>query len=170
MSTRVTSPVATASFPALFEATAFAGAEPKYSITLLWDKDEDLSSLKAACDAAAEKKWGADRPANLAYPMKDGDGKLDKDGNQRAEYKGKKFLTAKAKESDRPKIVDVELNPVLDKTLVYGGCEVRVAISFFGWSFGGKHGISAYLGNVQLVGPGQPFGTTNSVESDFGGF
>ncbi len=171
MSTRITTPVATASFPNLFEASGFPGTEPKHSITLLWDKETDLSALKAACEAAIVKKFGDKRPADIQFPMKNGDDKKDSEGNVRPEYAGKKYLTAKSKQADPPRVVDTELNPVLDKTMIYGGCEVRVAISFFGWSFGGKHGVSAYLGNVQLVGPGSPFGGGgNSVESDFGGF
>lgn len=171
MSNRVTTPVATASFPNLFEASGFPGTEPKYSITLLWDKETDLSSLKAACEAAIEKKFGKDRPADIQFPMKDGDDKLDAEGNVRPEYKGRKYLVAKSKQTDPPKVVDLELSPILDKTEIYGGCEVRAAISFFAWSFGGKHGVSAYLGNVQKTGAGEAFGGGgNSIESDFGGF
>ena len=171
MSTRITTPVATASFPNLFEANGFPGTEPKYSITLLWDKDEDLSAMKAACEAAIVKKFGDKRPANIQFPMKDGNEKLDAEGKVRPEYQDKKYLVAKSKQSDPPKVVDLELNPILERTEIYGGCEVRAAISFFAWSFGGKHGVSAYLGNVQKTGAGEAFGGGgNSVESDFGGF
>ena len=165
---RVTTPEFTASFPQLFEASGFEGQDPKFSVTMLFDKAEDLSALKAACDAAVEKKWGSDRPANIQMPMKDGDGKLDKDGKQRPEYAGRKFAIAKAKMSDQPKVVDTELNPILDKTQVYGGCKMRAAVSAYAWEFAGKKGVSLYLGNVQLTGPGEAFGTTSSVESDFG--
>ena len=164
---RVTTPEFTASFPQLFEASGFEGQDPKFSVTMLWDKDEDLSKLKAACDAAVAKKWGEKPPANISFPMKDGDGKLDKDGNQRPEYAGKKFAIAKAKESDQPKVVDNELNPILDKTVVYGGCKMRAAVSAYAWSFAGKNGVSLYLGNVQRTGDGEAFGSTSSVESDF---
>ena len=164
---RVTTPEFTASFPQLFEASGFEGQDPKFSVTMLWDKDEDLSKLKAACDAAVAKKWGEKPPANISMPMKDGDGKLDKDGNQRPEYAGKKFAIAKAKESDQPKVVDNELNPVLDKSVVYGGCKMRAAVSAYAWSFGNVYGVSLYLGNVQRTGDGEAFGPTSSVESDF---
>lgn len=164
---RVTTPEFTASFPQLFEASGFEGQDPKFSVTMLWDKDEDLSKLKAACDAAVAKKWGEKPPANISMPMKDGDGKLDKDGNQRPEYAGKKFAIAKAKESDQPKVVDNELNPVLDKSVVYGGCKMRAAVSAYAWSFGNVYGVSLYLGNVQRTGDGEAFGSTSSVESDF---
>ncbi|MDB4442112.1 DUF2815 family protein [bacterium] len=170
MSTRVTTPEFTASFPQLFEASGFAGSEPKYSITMMWDKNEDLSKLRAACDAAIEKKFGKDVPKDIQMPVQDGDGKLDKDGKQRPEYAGMKFAIAKAKVSDQPKVVDTELNPILDATLVYGGCKMRAAVSAYAWSFASKHGVSLYLGNVQRVSDGEQFGNTNSVESDFGGF
>ena len=165
---RVTTPEFTASFPQLFEASGFEGQDPKFSITMLFDKDEDLSKLKAACDAAVAKKWGNDVPAGIQFPMKDGDGKLDSKGEQRPEYKGKKFAIAKAKQADQPKVVDNELNPILDKTVVYGGCKMRAAVSAYAWEFAGKRGVSLYLGNVQRTGDGEAFGTTSSVESDFG--
>jgi len=164
---RVTTPEFTASFPQLFEAVGFEGQPAKFSVTMLWDKDEDLSKLKAACDAAVAKKWGDNPPAILSFPMKDGDGKLDKDGNQRPEYSGMKYAIAKAKDTDQPKVVDNELNPILDKTVVYGGCKMRAAVSAYAWSFAGKHGVSLYLGNVQRTGDGEAFGSTSSVESDF---
>ncbi len=170
MSTRITTPVFTASFPQLFEAGGFEGSDPKFSITMLWDRDEDLSDLKAACESAIDKKWGSNRPANIQMPMKDGDGKLDSEGQQRPEYVGKKFAIAKAKVSDPPKVVDMELNPVLDKTIVYGGCEMRAAVSAYAWEFAGKKGVSLYLGNVQRTGDGEAFGSTSTVESDFGAF
>ena len=118
---RITTPSFIASFPNLFEASGFEGQEPKFSVTMLWDKEEDLSALKAACEAAIAKKWGDKRPANIQMPMKSGDEKLDGEGKVRPEYAGKKYAIAKAKQSDPPKVVDLELNPILDKTEVYGG-------------------------------------------------
>jgi len=166
---RVTTPSFVASFPNLFEASGFEGQEPKFSITMLWDKEEDLSALKAACEAAIVKKWGDKRPANIQMPMKDGDEKLDAEGKVRPEYAGKKYAIAKAKQSDPPKVVDLELNPILDKTEVYGGCEMRAAVSAYAWEFAGKKGVSLYLGNVQKTGAGEAFGGGgSSVESDFG--
>ena len=165
---RVTLPTGVASFPALFEAVGFEGSEPKYSITVLWDKDEDMSKLKAACDAAIAKKWPEGRPNGLKMPLKDGNDKRDKDGNVRPEFANKKFATMKSKQSDPPKVVDTELNPIIDKGRIYGGCEVRVAVGVFAYDVGGNRGVGMYLGNVQLVGEGTSFGSTSSVESDFG--
>ncbi len=168
MSTRTTTPAFTASFPALFEATGSPGFDPKFSVTMIWDKAEDLSKLKGVCQAAINKKWGDNPPANIQLPMKDGDGKLDKDGKQRPEFEGKKFAVAKANPDSPPKVVDVNLNPILDKSEIYGGCKLRAAVSAYAWEFAGKNGVSLYLGNVQKVGDGEAFGTASSVEDDFG--
>ena len=103
--------------------------------------------------------------------MKSGDEKLDAEGNVRPEYAGKKFAIAKAKHTDPPKIVDLELNPILDKSEIYGGCEMRAAVSAYAWEFAGKKGVSLYLGNAQKTGAGEAFGGGgNSVESDFKDF
>ena len=169
MSTRITTPSFIASFPCLFEPSGFEGQDKKFSVTMLWKKDEDLSALKAACEAAITKKWADKRPANIQMPVKDGDLKLDAEGNVRPEYAGMKFAIAKAKETDPPKVVDLELNPILDKSEIYGGCELRAAVSCYAWEFAGKKGVSLYLGNVQKTGAGEAFGGGgNSVESDFG--
>ena len=168
MSTRTTTPTFTASFPQLFEASGAPGFDPKFSITMVFDKSEDLSKLRAACDEAIKKKWGANPPSDIQLPVKDGDGKLDKDGKQRPEFAGKKYITAKANPDSPPKVVDVELNPILDKSAVYGGCHMRAAVSAYAWSFASRNGVSLYLGNVQKVGDGEAFGTASSVEDDFG--
>ena len=99
--------------------------------------------MKAACEAAIVKKFGDKRPANIQMPMKNGNEKMDAEGNVRPEYKDMKYLVATSKQTDPPKVVGLDLQPILDRTEIYGGCEVRAAISFFCWSFGGNHGVSA---------------------------
>ena len=168
MSTRYTTPSGQASFPALFKPVGFAGSPEKYSVTLIFDKDEDLSGLKKACDEAIKKKFGDNPPAGIAMPVKDGDTKTDKDGNVRPEFAGKKFVTASCKAEDKPKVVDGELNAIIDSSAIYGGVEMRIAVNVFAWEHMGKRGISLYLSNVQKTGEGTAFGANTSVEADFG--
>ena len=168
MSTRITTPVGIASFPALFTPVGFNGSPEKFSVTLIYDKDEDLSSLKKACDAALAKKYPNGAPANVQMPVKDGDTKLDANGNVRPEFAGKKFITATCKAEDRPKVVNGELQPIIDASEIYGGCELRVSVNVFAWEHMGKRGCSLYLSNAQKTGDSDPFGANTSVESDFG--
>ena len=169
MSTRTVLKNAVASFPCLFEPSGLPGTEPNYSITMLFDKDADLSALKACCDAAIAKKWPdpASRPAKIDLPMKDGDQKLDINGNQRPEFQGKKFCMAKAKVSHPPKVIMQDLQPCMDQTEFYGGCIVNVSVSAYGWNFGGKNGVSLGLNIVQKVGDGEAFGGSVAIEDEF---
>tara|TARA_R110002020_G_scaffold368536_2_gene580347 strand:+ start:6042 stop:6572 length:531 start_codon:yes stop_codon:yes gene_type:complete len=168
--TRVVTPTFTASFPNLFEPSGFEGTEPKYSVTMLFDKDVELDELKAACLAAIEKKWpeASSRPKNITMPMLDGDEKLDSNGDPRPEFANKKYAVTKAKMSHPPKVVDQSLQPILDANDIYGGVQLRASVTAFGWSFGGKHGVSLGLNHIQKMGDGDKFGGSVSVEDEFG--
>jgi len=165
---RITLPAGIASFPALFEPTGFEGSPPKFNVTILWDKDEDMSRLKSVVDQVIAKKWPEGRPANLRMPLMDGDKKLDKDGNVRPEFKGKKYAKASCKAEDIPMVVDAQCQPIMDRSKVYGGAEMRVAVGVFAYDKGGNRGVGLYLGNVQVTGEGTPFGNVATPESDFG--
>ena len=172
MSTRLVLPTGVASFPNLFEPSGLPGTEPKYSITVLFDKKEDLSQLKAACDAAVLKKWpdAASRPANITMPVMDGDDKKDASGKQRPEFEGRKYILAKAKMSHPPKAIQANLQPILDASEIYGGAEVKVSVSAYGWNFGGKNGVSLGLNVVQKVGEGEKFGGSVDIQDEFTAF
>jgi hypothetical protein len=167
-SNRVTLPVATASFIDVFEATGFEGQDAKFQATAIFKEGQDLSTLEAAINAAIDKKWPEGAPKkNFSLPLKDGNLKTDKEGDVRPEYKGRVYITAKSKASDPPGVVDEAVQPIIDPKAIYGGCEVRLAVSAYGWTFGGKSGVSLYLNNVQKVGDGEAFGATASAEDDF---
>ena len=169
MSTRTVLKNATASFPNLFEPQGMQGTEPKYSITLLFDKAADLSALRACVDAAIEKKWPdvASRPKNIQMPVMDGDDKTDANGSQRPEFVGKKYCMAKAKVSHPPKVIMQDLQPCMDATEFYGGSIVNASVTAFGWTFGGKNGVSLGLNAVQKVSDGEKFGGSVAVEDEF---
>ena len=70
---------------------------------------------------------------------------------------------------DQPKVVDLNLNPILDATEIYSGMWARVGLDFYGYN-NRKMGIGCGLGNVQKVADDEPLGAERaSVESDFGG-
>lgn len=170
--TRVTTPEATASFPQLFEAKAANPKDdPKFTVTILFDEGQDLSTLEAAVEAAIErgieKKWDGKRPAKLVLPFKDGNEKMDKDDNPRPEFANRTYLTVGASADDQPKVVDENLQPIINAKDVYGGCRIRAAISAYPWTYGKKKGVSFYLNSVQKASDGEAFGINVSVEDDF---
>lgn len=163
---KVTTKVGTVSFPNVFQPNGFAGQDLKYSTILIFDKDEDISELEQAIEDALVKKFG-EVPASWVNPIKDGDGKLDKDGNQRAEYAGRQFITCKAKAEDAPSVVDANVQPIINESEVYGGMQARVSVAPYAYEYMGKKGVSLYFKGLQKTGDGTPFGMSSNPADDF---
>ena len=164
----VTNPVEV-SYPHLTEPFASVeGAKAKYSVTILIDKSNKalLDKIDKAIDNAIQdaitKKFNGKAPNknNLRLPLKDGD---ERDAK---EFKGKYYINCTSAEA--PQIVDINLNPILEKNAIVGGDLCRVSVNFGCYNVGGSKGVSAYLGNVQLVSKtDKPFGSRATAETDF---
>lgn len=165
---RVVTPVARVSFPNVYEAKAYEDSEPKFSCTLLFKKNVDLSSLKKAVHAAKVKKWGSDEtkwPKKIRSPFNDGDEKEDLDG-----YEGMIYITATNR--FKPQVVDRKLEPIAEESGdFYAGCYAQFALRAF--AYGGKPtpykpGISFSLESIQKVKDGEPFSGRMNAEDVFG--
>ena len=147
------------------------GAEEKYSITLLIPKNDAATKqrIDAAIQAAAQEglasKWGGVRPAQLAIPLYDGDGVRPNGDAFGPECKGHWVMTASSKQ--RPEIVDLGLNPILDATQIYSGMYANVNLNFFAYFNSGKKGIGCGLGPVQKTRDGEPLGGRVSAAEAF---
>lgn len=140
-------------------------AEPKYSATLLIDKN-DTDALKAvnqAITAAVEE--GVNRrtftqpidPNHTKYPpLRDGDTPNDSGEPRGAEFAGHYFIAAKNKK--QPIVVNANRQPIIDPDDVYSGCYVNMAVEFYAYSTSGNKGISASLIGVQKVKDGDRLG------------
>jgi hypothetical protein len=140
MSTQVLSPEFRVAFPKVFKAERNdLNGKDEFSVVALFAKGADLSKMKAAAKAAAEKKWGADPkkwPKNLRDPFRDqGDReKEDDDGNAYlpAGYeKGAFYLNLKS--TKRPGLVDAKVQDIIDETDFYGGCYARAQVNAFAY-------------------------------------
>lgn len=149
-----------------------AGEDPKFSVTLLIPKSDFATKqrIDAAINAAIQEgiasKWGGTRPAQPAIPIHDGDGLRPTGEVFTDECKGHWVVTASS--TQRPEIVDLNLNPVVQPTEIYSGMYARVSIRFFAYFSNGKKGIGCGLGNVQKVADGEALAGRQSAESDFG--
>ena len=149
--------------------------KPRYSVTLLIPKTDQTTRMKidAAIRAAGERALAAGKikkgtPIDkLPTPVHDGDGfRADGYTPFGEECRGMWVLTASS--ADRPSVVDLDLNPILDATEIYSGIYARVSLDFYGYA-NRKVGIGCRLGNVQKVSDGEPLGGSRaSVEDDFG--
>lgn len=164
--TKVTTGKVRLSYAHLFEPHAIDGNEPKYSVSVIIPKSdkETLRAIKEAVNEAKEQgkgKWGGKVPANVKTPLRDGD--VDREGDEA--YAGCYFLNANSK--NKPGIVDVNVQPILDATEVYSGCYARLTLNFYAYNANGNKGVAAGLGNVQKLADGEPLGGFTRAEDDF---
>lgn len=166
--TSILLPTAVASFPNLFTPKSqMEGKAPVYSITLLWDKSEDLSALEQAIDNALAKKFPSGAPSGIRNPIKDGDLKISpKTGKVRPEYEGKVYVTTTCREDNPPRVIDGRLEDITNKSEVYGGMLANVYVNVFAYDNSGNRGTSLYLQHVQKAGDGESFGGTGPAPED----
>lgn len=154
------------SYAHLFEPHAINGNDPKYSVSVIIPKTdkETLQAIKEAVTEAKEQgkgKWGGKVPANVKTPLRDGD--VDREGDEA--YIGCYFLNANSK--NKPGIVDINVEPILDATEVYSGCYARLTLNFYAYNTNGNKGIAVGLGNVQKLADGEALGGFTRAEDDF---
>lgn len=165
--TKVTTGKVRLSYAHLFEPHAIEGNEPKYSVSVIIPKSdkETLQAIKEAVAEAKEQgksKWNGKVPANLKTPLRDGD--VDREGDEA--YAGCYFLNANSK--NKPGVVDINVQPVLDATELYSGCYGRLTLNFYAYNANGNKGIAAGLGNVQKLADGESLGGAfTRAEDDF---
>jgi len=162
------------SFVNVFKPRAHtAGAEEKYSVTILLPKTDvtTKANIDAAIQAAiaqGKEKWNGVVPPNVPNPIRDGDG-LKQDGTPfGSECKGHWVFTASAKVDYKPEVIDQYYQPVLDQSEIYSGCYGRISVNFFPYFFAGKKGVGCGLNNVQKLSDGEPLSGRASAAEDFG--
>ena len=171
MSTKVVTGKVRFSYVNIFRSRSFTeGQDAKYSICLLIPKGDKatVKKLRAAIDEAIKdgisSKWGGKKPANLKLPLRDGD---EERASEAPEYEGMFFLNANS--TQKPGIVDKDLNEILDPDEVYSGCWGRASINFYPFNTNGNKGVGAGLNNIQKLKDDERLGSARaSAESDFG--
>ena len=158
------------SYAQVFEPKAMnESSAPKYSISLIISKKDKktLDKIKAAIESAIEEgktsRWGGKVPKNLKTPLRDGDDEREDD----EVYAGDMFVNANS--SNKPGLVDADLNPIMDKSEFYSGCYGRASINFYAYDSNGSKGIACGLNNLQKLEDGERLaGGGASAEEDFG--
>lgn len=139
-----------------------------YTLCVLVPKTdkETETDLRAKAKLAADSSaalFGGKVPPNLKMPLRDGD--IEKDD---PDFKGHWFFNCKTKQ--RPGIVDVNRQPILDPSEVYSGCYGRVSVVFYAYNKEGNKGVGVGLQNVQKTREGEPMGGRSTAEADFADF
>ena len=156
------------SYAHLFEPWAAAGAEPKYSVSILIPKTdtETYGVLEKAIENAIEdgvEKFGKGFKGKIHKPIHDGDLEKPDDPN----YKGMWYVNCSNKLA--PQVVDAACNRIEDPEAAYSGCYGRITVNMYPYSVSGSQGISASLQNVQVLREGPRLGGSRaSAAADFG--
>ena len=144
------------------------GKEPQFQSTVMWPKDgsdnDDWDAIREVILEVATAKFGkkADRmleKGQLRSPIRDGD-----DTDQ--EYlEGMFYLTARS--TDRPEVVDEDVEDIINQKDFYGGCSSRMDCYFFAYDKAGNRGVGAILNSVQKTGDGERKGGRRDASSAF---
>jgi len=171
MSTKVVTGKVRFSYVNIFRSRSFSdGQDAKYSICLLIPKSDKATvrKIQAAIDEAVQEgissKWNGKKPANLKLPLRDGDAER---ADEAPEYEGMYFLNANS--TQKPGIVDRDLNEILDPDEVYSGSWGRASINFYPFNVNGNRGVGVGLNNIQKLKDGTPLGGHSRAEDDFAG-
>lgn len=160
------------SFPKLFTAEKFKNkGDPKYSTTILFNKEDDLSKVKKAIFKAKVEAFGKNK---AKWP------KIKsclKDGSNKSDLGYEDFFYINASTLKRPRVVvkeEGEITRVKDENEVFGGKNAQVVLIFKATSMpddekdgGFKYFITAYLQGVRLLPGGDPLGGGGASDEDF---
>ena len=145
----------------------------KYSVRILIPKNSpQLGDIKAciaaACAAGSAKLGGKQIPWNKVLH----DGDIEVKGEDHA---GHYYLNAKS--TNKPGVVKVNPTGIGGKTMAitdesefYSGCYGWADVGFFAFNQGVNKGISVALNNLMKTRDGDPLGSAQSAEADFGQF
>ncbi len=155
---KILTPIFRVAFPSVFKKRTYGESDPKFTITMLFDKSIDLSALKTAVQAAIDEEW-TKAPKQLRLPFLDGD-TVEWDG-----FAGNTFVRATS--LYRPGIVDRKRQPITDEEFFYPGCWARATVNAFAYTYMKKSGVSFGLQNLQFIRDDEPFTGRTNAEDDF---
>lgn len=167
----ITGPNTRWSYANVWEAKSINGGTPKFSVSLIIPKSDTktVEKIKAAIQAAYQegegklKGNGKSVPPleSIKTPLRDGD--LDRADDPA--YENSYFINANS--TVAPGIVDIDRQPILERSEVYSGVYGRASINFYAFNSNGNRGIACGLNNLQKVRDGEPLGGRTRAEDDF---
>jgi len=167
---RVTTPVFRVSFPAVFEAKAFDGGPPKFSVSAVWDpakftkRERELwDAMMGLCDEASMdrfKKKMNDLPSNFKKAIRDGAEKADLQGY------GEGTFFANLSSKMQPGLIDKDRHPIISADDFYPGCYARATVTAYSYDNKGK-GVAMGLQNLQKVADGERLDSRTDAADDF---
>lgn len=155
---KIITPEFRVAFPHIFKPSSINDSKLKYSIVMLFQKDQDLKTVLAAMREAKTIAFGPDKdkwPKTVESPFSNGD---DEKFAKYQGYQGHWAVKASSGEDYRPGIVDRNNQEIINPADFYPGCYARAQIYAHYWKIPGKQGIMFILENIQKLRDGEPFG------------
>jgi len=179
----LTTPAVRISYPNVFEAHAISGGKPKYSVVMMFNKQDPehmaaLKRLKAEAQAVLEQKWPDEkkRPripisGHDRSPIKDGDKACDQQGiplvEKNEEYAG--HYLVRASTDKRPVAVAKDKSELLEDPF-YGGCWAKVNVNAYAYQKDANQGVTFGLNGIMFWADDEAFGGGRpSMDAMFGG-
>ena len=154
----VRTPVGIAAFVKIREPELFR-KKMRYSMTVLFDADTDMSKIKEALIECAEKATGVSglKLSDFTHPVKKGDDKPEYEG-----FAGRLYIHTTAGEEMQPKTYGRgKPLPVSDPKEIYSGCNVRLILSAKAYEDDDHPrgiGVTFFMEAIQFVGHGERMG------------
>lgn len=170
---KVLTPEFRVSYPHVFKAQAPKDSDKlKFSVTMLFPKDSDLTGIKEAIKQAKIAEFGPhkkDWPDDLESPVSDGDDKkyIDENGKHKEGYKNHWVIKASCNQDQKPGVVDAEVEPIIDQAQFYAGCYARAHVMATTWEYMKKQGVMFILDHVQKLRDGKAFSGKKSASEVF---
>lgn len=144
--------------------------KPRYSAKLVLPPDHpQLAEIHAAMRAVAQAKWGP-KAADIYRGIEKADKLALHDGDTNSQFDGfvgNYFITAAAKESVRPTVLDGNKSPLTERDgKPYSGCYVNVSLEMWAQDNGFGKRINAQLRGVQFLRDGDAFGSGQPAGRD----
>lgn len=175
---RIITPEFRVSYPHVWKAQAMPGTsnDPKFSITMLFSKDTDMTEIKNAIKEAKIAKFGANQKSwpKCVSPVQDGDGEAGvtkKTGDKKEGYEGCWVIKASTSADQQPGIVGKDGKAITKQADFYAGCYARAYVYAYVWEFpkgSGKFGVGFILDHIQKLRDGKSFSGKKPVEQVFG--
>lgn len=154
-----------------WDAKAINGGTPKFSVSLIIPKTDvtTIQKINAAIEAAYQegqsKLKGNSKSVPplsvLKTPLRDGDVERPDD----EAYKNSYFINANS--ATAPGVVDINRQPILERSEMYSGVRGRASINLYAYNVNGNRGIACGLNNLQKIADGTPLGGRSRAEDDF---
>ncbi|KFB68889.1 ssDNA-binding protein [Candidatus Accumulibacter vicinus] len=135
---------------------------PKTPNAYCLDPLTTLKELREVVESALKAKF-KEIPKKFEPCLLDGDVETDNDGEPK--HPGYFYISTRSAEEYPPVLIDGKRKPVLEAKDWVSGDWGNVKLSFYGYEFEGKKGVSTSLRAIQFTRKDEPFGTSADPET-----